>query len=70
MLWTPQVVIVDRASIARVAENLGAAWHTVNTAGVASRQLLIDDPARFNRAQVLAVDEHVWHHTCYGASLS
>lgn len=29
-------------------------------------RLLINDPARFEGARVIGVDEHVWHHTPYG----
>lgn len=32
VLWALKSVVVDRLSIARVAGNLGASWHTVNDA--------------------------------------
>ena len=31
-LWALKCVVIDRLSIARVAANLGASWHTVNGA--------------------------------------
>ena len=55
-------------SIARVAANLGTAWHTVNDAVLeAGSELLINDPARFDGVRVLGVDEHVWSHTRGGS---
>ncbi|MGP5597365.1 ISL3 family transposase, partial [Brachybacterium alimentarium] len=32
VFWALKSVVIDRMSIARVAENLGTAWHTVNDA--------------------------------------
>ena len=52
---------MDRLSIARVAANLGASWHTVNSAVLAAgRELLIADPARLDGVRVIGVDEHAW----------
>lgn len=32
VLWALKSVVIDRLSIAQVAEGLGASWHTVNDA--------------------------------------
>jgi transposase len=67
VLWALKSVVMDRLSIARVAANLGASWHTVNDAVLAAgRQLLIDDPGRLDGVRVLGVDEHCWRHTRRG----
>ncbi len=67
VLWTLKSVVIDRASIARVASSLGAWWHTVNDAVLAAgRQLLIDDPHRLDGVRILGVDEHCWRHTRRG----
>lgn len=66
-LWALKSVVIDRLSIARVADNLGVSWHTANTAVlVTGRRLLIDDPNRLTGVRVLGVDEHVWRHTRWG----
>ena len=63
VLWALKSVVIDRASIARVAASLGAAWHTVNDAVLAAgRALLIDDPHRLDGVRILGVDEHCWRH--------
>ncbi len=67
VLWALKSVVVDRMSIARVAEGLGASWHTVNDAVLdAGQQLLIEDPTRLEGVRVLGVDEHCWRHTRHG----
>ncbi|MGO3503552.1 ISL3 family transposase [Brachybacterium tyrofermentans] len=66
--WTLKSVVIDRMSIARVAENVGTAWHTVNdTVLEAGSELLINDPHRFDGVRVIGVDEHVWSHTGRGS---
>lgn len=66
--WALKSAVIDRMSIARVAENLGTAWHTVNDAAFETgSELLINDPARFEGVRVLGVDEHVWSHTAGGS---
>lgn len=46
---------------------LGAFWHTANTVVLAEgTRLLIDDPARFDAVTTIAVDKHLWRHTCRG----
>ncbi|GGE79156.1 hypothetical protein GCM10011401_28060 [Nesterenkonia cremea] len=55
-------------SIARVAAALACSWHTVNDAALtAGRQLLIEDPHRFEGVKVIGVDEHCWRHTGRGS---
>jgi len=67
VLWALKSVVIDRLSIARVAEGLGASWHTVNDAVLdAGQQLLIEDPTRLEGVRVLGVDEHCWRHTRHG----
>ena len=54
-------------SIARIAANLGVAWHTANDAVLTEgHRRLINDPARFEGVRVIGVDEHVWRHTRFG----
>ena len=68
VLWALKCLVIDRMSISRIAAGLGAAWHTVNTAILATgQQLLVDDPSRFDGVRVLGVDEHVWRHTPFGS---
>jgi transposase len=56
-------VVIDRLSVARVADLLGVVWNTANDAILAAGlDLLIDDPTRFDGVRVLGVDEHVWRH--------
>lgn len=67
-LWALKSVVIDRVSIARVADNLGVSWHTANTTVLETgRRLLIDNPNRLTGVRVLGVDEHVWQHTRWGA---
>ena len=67
VLWALKSVVIDRLSITRVAAGLGVAWNTANDAVLtAVRELLIDDPARFDGVRVIGVDEHVWSHTGHG----
>lgn len=57
LLWALTSVVINRMPVARVAENLGTAWHTVNDAVLeAGSELLINDPARLNGVQVHGVD--------------
>jgi transposase len=67
VLWALKCLVIDRISIARIADGLGVAWHTVNDAVLAAgQQLLIDDPVRLNGVRVIGVDEHAWRHTRRG----
>ena len=65
--WALEGIVVQHLSVARVAEGLGVAWDTANTAVRAEgKQVLIDKPGRFDGAAVIGVDEHVWRHTKRG----
>ena len=68
VLWALKSVVIDRMSIARVAAALASSWHTVNDAVLAAgRDLLIEDPHRFEGVRVIGVDEHCWRHTGHGS---
>ncbi|QGF22612.1 ISL3 family transposase [Raineyella fluvialis] len=65
--WALRALVIDRMSVARIAQALGVAWNTANKAVLAAgRQLLIADPARLGGVEVIGVDEHVWRHTRHG----
>lgn len=65
--WALRALVIDRMSVTRIAHGLGVAWNTANTAILAAgRQLLINDPTRFDGVEVIGVDEHVWRHTHHG----
>lgn len=49
-------------SVCRVAAALEVAWHTANSAILASAQAMLLDARRFAGVEVLGVDEHVWRH--------
>lgn len=68
VLWALKSVVIDRMSIARLAAGLDCSWHTVNDAVLAAgRQLLLEDPRRFDGVAVIGVDEHCWRHTGRGS---
>lgn len=68
VLWALKSVVIDRMSIARLAAGLDCSWHTVNDAVLAAgRQLLLEDPRRFDGVAVIGVDEHCWRHTGHGS---
>ncbi len=59
--------MVQKLTVARVADALDVAWHTANDAVLAEgKRVLIADPGRFDGVRVLGVDEHVWRHTRRG----
>ena len=65
--WALEGLVVAHLSMSRIAEALGVAWSTANTAVLdEGRRVLISDDARFNGVRVLGVDEHVWRHTRRG----
>ncbi|MEU6643487.1 ISL3 family transposase [Saccharomonospora sp. NPDC046836] len=65
--WALEGIVLAHLTIACVAEGLGVAWNTANDAVLAeAKRVLIDDPARFDGAAVVGVDEHVWRHTRRG----
>ena len=67
LVWALRALVVDHMSIARIAANLGVAWHTANDAVLTEgHRRLINDPARFEGVRVIGVDEHVWRHTRFG----
>lgn len=71
VLWALKCHVIDWMSISRIAAELGASWHTVYSAVLASaQQLLLDDPIRFDGVKVLGVDEHVWRYAPLAASTS
>jgi transposase len=65
--WALTGIVCQHLTVARVAEGLGVAWNTANTAVLAEgKRALIDDPGRFDGVRVIGVDEHVWRHTRRG----
>jgi transposase len=58
-------LMLDKATIAAVARELGRGWDTVNDIAVAatSELLLSAGPARLEGVTVIGVDEHKWAHT-------
>lgn len=62
-------LVVDRATVAAVARELGRSWDTINTIAVAATTELLAaaGPARLDNVQVLGVDEHRWAHTRHAA---
>jgi transposase len=65
--WALEGLVVAHLTVARVAEGLGVAWGTANTAVLAEgKRMLIDDPNRFDGVRVVGVDEHCWRHTRRG----
>ena len=65
--WALEGIVVQHLTVARVAEGLGVAWDTANSAVLAEgRRVLIDDDKRLDGVRVVGVDEHVWRHTRRG----
>ncbi len=65
--WALEGLVVGHLTVARIAEALAVSWNTANDAVLAEGQrVLISDPHRFDRVQVVGVDEHVWRHTRRG----
>jgi transposase len=61
-------LILDRATVAVVARELGRSWDTVNGIAVeATTNLLITDTTRLDEVAVIGVDEHRWAHTRHAA---
>jgi transposase len=61
-------LILDRATVAAVARELGRSWDTVNGIAVeATQSLLLTDTTRFDGVAVIGVDEHRWAHTRHAA---
>jgi transposase len=57
-------LMLDKATVAAVARELGRSWDTVNDIAVAatSELLLSAGPARLDGVEVIGVDEHKWAH--------
>ena len=58
-------LMLDKATVAAVARELGRSWDTVNDIAVdATTALLLSaGPARLEGVEVIGVDEHKWAHT-------
>src|SRR5206468_4966037 len=57
-------LMLDKATVAAVARELGRSWDTVNAIAVEATTalLLTADPARLDGVEVIGVDEHKWAH--------
>lgn len=56
-------LMIDRATIAAVARELGLSWDTVNTIAMdATQQIVAGDTGRLDGVRVIGVDEHRWAH--------
>ena len=65
--WGLAGLVMEHLSVSRVAAGLGVSWRTANTAILEEgRQVLINDPNRFDGVRVIGVDEHCWRHTNTG----
>jgi transposase len=65
--WALEAIVVQRLTVARIAEGLSVAWNTANDAVLAEgKRALIDDTTRFDGVTAIGVDEHVWRHTRRG----
>ena len=65
--WALAGIVCQHLTVARVAEGLGVAWNTANSAVLPEgKRVLIEDAHRFDGVQVIGVDEHVWRHTRRG----
>ena len=62
-------LIVDRATVAAVARELGRSWDTINAIAVEATTALLTrvGPARLDGVRVIGVDEHRWAHTRHAA---
>ena len=57
-------LMIDRATVAAVARELGLSWDTVNTIALDATQIIVaDDTTRLEGVRVIGVDEHRWSHT-------
>ena len=53
--------MIDRATVAAVARELGLSWDTVNTIAVDATQMIVAaDTTRLDGVRVIGVDEHRW----------
>jgi transposase len=57
-------LMIDRATIAAVARELGLSWDTVNTIAMDATQMIVAaDTTRLDAVKVIGVDEHRWSPT-------
>lgn len=57
-------LMIDRATVAAVARELGLSWDTVNTIALDATQMIVaTDTGRLDGVRVVGVDEHRWSHT-------
>ena len=57
-------LMIDRATVAAVARELGLSWDTVNTIACDATQTIVaTDTGRLDGVRVIGVDEHRWSHT-------
>jgi transposase len=57
-------LMIDRATIAAVARELGLSWDTVNSIAMdATAMIVAADTTRLDGVRVIGVDEHRWSHT-------
>jgi len=57
-------LMVDRATVAAVARELGLSWDTGNTIAMDATQMIVAaDTTRLDGMRVIGVDEHRWSHT-------
>lgn len=56
-------LMIDRATVAAVAGELGLSWDTVNTIAMDTTQVIVAaDTGRLDGVRVIGVDEHRWAH--------
>jgi transposase len=56
-------LMIDRATVAAVARELGLSWDTVNTIAMDAAQVIVAaDTTRLDGVRVIGVDEHRWSH--------
>ena len=57
-------LMIDRATVASVARELGLSWDTVNAIAMDATQMIVAaDTTRLDGVRVIGVDEHRWSHT-------
>ena len=57
-------LMIDRATVAAVARELGLSWDTVNSIAMDATQMIVaTDTGRLDGVRVIGVDEHRWSHT-------
>ena len=57
-------LMIDRATVAAVARELGLSWDTVNTIAMDATQMIVAaDTTRLDAVRVIGVDELRWSHT-------